>query len=104
MAKTSKIGKAEFIDMVTAKANESIEITKKDTKIVVEAVFSSIVDCMNKGINITIINFGSFVIQKVKARKGRNINDGSVINIPAHKRVKFTAGKDLKEAVEKKKK
>lgn len=99
-----KIGKTAFVDLVAEKANKEIDITKKDTEVVVNAVLDTIIDCMHKETNITIPNFGAFKIQEMKARKGRNIVDNSTIKIPAHKRVKFSAGKLLKEAVASKKK
>ena len=96
----SKIGKLEFIDQVAEKAG----ISKKDATIAINAAFDVITEDMKKGIDITVPGFGSFKVQEVKAKKGRNIATGETITIPKHKRVKFTAGKTLVDAVSKKKK
>ena len=96
----SKIGKLEFIDQVAEKAG----ISKKDATIAINAAFDVITEDMKKGIDITVPGFGSFKVQEVKAKKGRNIATGEAITIPKHKRVKFTAGKTLVDAVSKKKK
>lgn len=94
MAKT-RIGKQNFIDEVTTNANEIIEITKKDTDTMVNVVIDTIGEILQRGDDLVIPNFGSFKVQDVKARKGRNIQTGEIIKIPAHKKVKFTPGKEL---------
>ena len=47
--------------------------------------------------------FGSFSLSERAARKGRNPLTGESINIKASKTVRFKVGKELKEAVNKKK-
>ena len=39
----------------------------------------------------------------LEPRKGRNVQSGEEVKIPAHKKVKFTPGKKLTETVYKKK-
>ena len=99
-----RIGKHLFIDEVTTKANETIEITKKDTETMVNTVIDTIGEILQRGDNLVIPGFGSFKVRDVKARKGRNIATGEVIKIPAHKKVKFSAGKELNEKIATKKK
>ena len=54
------------------------------------------------GRNIELRNFGVFEIKVRKERKGRNPNKPQdVVRIPERAVVKFRAGKELKEAVEK---
>ena len=43
--------------------------------------------------------FGNFEVADYKARTGRNPQTGAVLEIPAGKRPKFTAGSALKKAV-----
>lgn len=90
-----KIGKTQLIEMVAEQSGYS----KKDTANILNAAFDAIKKCMTNGTDVTITDFGSFKVQFVKARKGRNIQTQEIINIPAHNRVKFTAGKSLSDAV-----
>lgn len=91
-----KITKQKFIDRVAKEAN----ISKKDANIVVNAVINVISDAMSNSEDIVIPDFGSFKIQKYKAKKGRNIHTDEPIIIPAHNKIKFTPGKALKARVE----
>jgi len=73
--------------------------TKKEAQAAVDCVFSSITKALKKKDTVTLIGFGTFKVQKRKARKGRNPQTGEVINIKAKKVPKFVAGKALKDAV-----
>ncbi len=95
----ARIGKIEFIDEVAKKAN----LSKKDATNAVESSIAIIEAAMKKGNDVVIPGFGSFKVVKVKARKGRNVQSGEEVKIPAHKKVKFTPGKKLTETVYKKK-
>lgn len=95
MAEKTRIGKQDFINEVTENANKTIVITKKDTDTMVNVVIDTIGEILQRGDDLVIPNFGSFKVQDVKARKGRNIQTGETIKIPAHKKVKFTPGKEL---------
>ena len=52
--------------------------------------------CLN---TITWVGFGTFKVDKRKARTGRNPQTGEKIKIKAKKVPKFVAGKALKDAV-----
>ncbi|MBO5435121.1 HU family DNA-binding protein [bacterium] len=93
------MGKIDFIQRVSEKAN----ISNKDTALIINAAIDTIGDIMKKGDKLVIPGFGTFQVQKVKARKGRNIQTNEEIKIPAHKKVKFNPGKTLTECVYKKK-
>ncbi|MEM2936709.1 MAG: HU family DNA-binding protein, partial [Candidatus Bathyarchaeia archaeon] len=54
---------------------------------------------LKKKDKVTLVGFGTFSVLQRKARKGRNPRTGKEINIPAKKVPKFTAGKELKDAV-----
>lgn len=90
-----RIGKTDFINAVSAKTG----ITKVDTQKIIDAAIDEITEQMKKGNDVVFTGFGSFKVAKVKARKGRNVRTGEEIKIPAHNRVKFTAGKILRETV-----
>lgn len=69
---------------------------------VVQKTLDYIAEDLISGNTIELRNFGIFEIKVRKSRKGRNPNrpENEVI-IPERTVVKFRAGKDLKEAVEK---
>ena len=65
----------------------------------VDAVFGSITKTLKKKGTVTLVGFGTFKVDKRKARKGRNPQTGEEIKIKAKKVPKFVPGKALKEAI-----
>lgn len=63
---------------------------------------SSVIDALSKGNEISLIGFGSFSVQKVEAREGRNPRTGNTLKIGAYNQPKFKVGQKLKDAVNKK--
>ena len=72
---------------------------KKQAQMAVECVFASITGALKRGESVTIVGFGTFKVDKRKARKGRNPQTGETITIGARNVPKFLAGKALKEAL-----
>jgi DNA-binding protein HU-beta len=61
----------------------------------VEAFMQSVIESMEKGNNVYLRGFGSFVV-KTKARKpGRNITAGTQVIIPAHCKPAFKPAKSF---------
>ncbi len=87
--------KAELIDKIAASAG----VTKADAAKSLDATIDSVKAALKKGQKVTLVGFGTFSVNKRKARKGRNPRTGQEIKIPATKVPKFTAGKSLKDAV-----
>ena len=77
-------------------------LTKTDSKKAVEAFFSSVEKALKKGDKVAVVGFGSWSVAKKEAREARNPRTGAVIKVPAKKVVKFKAGAELSEAVNKK--
>jgi DNA-binding protein HU-beta len=73
--------------------------TKKEAQAAVDCVFASITKALKKKDNVTLVGFGTFKVNKRKARQGRNPATGETINIKARKVPKFVAGTALKDAV-----
>ena len=73
--------------------------TKKAAQAAVDCVFESITKSLKKKGTVTLVGFGTFKVDKRKARKGRNPQTGETISIKAKKVPKFVAGKALKDAV-----
>ena len=87
-------------DLVEKVANEA-DLTKKDAEQLVEIIFDSITDSLNKGEKIELRGFGSFRVRQRNSRKGRNPKTGDTVQIPAKRVPFFKAGKELREMVDK---
>jgi DNA-binding protein HU-beta len=73
--------------------------TKKEAQAAVDCVFGSITQALKKKGAVTLVGFGTFKVDKRKARTGRNPQTGEEIKIKAKNVPKFVAGKALKDAV-----
>lgn len=91
------MNKTELVDHVAA----AVGLTKADAGRAVDAMFDGIGSSLEKGQDVTLIGFGTFVVRARKARTGRNPQTGKEIQIAASKLPGFRAGKALKEKVNK---
>jgi DNA-binding protein HU-beta len=83
---------ADAAGITNASANETLN-----------AITDSIRKTLKKGDKVTLIGFGTFSTAKRAKRDGRNPATGAKIKIPAKTLVKFKAGKELTDAVNKSK-
>lgn len=93
-------GKADVINAIAEQAG----ISKKEAAAAFDAFVSYVSDSCQRGERCTVPGLGSFSVSQRKAREGRNPRTNEKITIPASKNVRFKAGKDLREAVNVKKK
>jgi integration host factor subunit beta len=87
--------KAELVDEVAREA----ELTRKHSEVIVDAVFSSIVEALTLGDKIELRGFGSFRIRRRGSRTGRNPKTGQGVVVPAKKVPYFKPGKELRELI-----
>jgi integration host factor subunit beta len=87
--------KADLIDEISRLA----ELTRKDSEVVVETIFDSIVRSLRAGDKIEIRGFGSFRTRQRKPRIGRNPKTGDRVEVPAKKIPFFKPSKELKDLV-----
>ena len=73
--------------------------TKREAQAAVDCVLQSITKALKKKDTVTLVGFGTFKVDKRKARKGRNPQTGEEIKIKAKKVPKFVPGKALKAAI-----
>jgi DNA-binding protein HU-beta len=99
-AKPKQYTKAEFLKAVSDKTS----MTQADLDKALGGILEQIKNILAKGESIAFLGFGKFEVSERAARDGRNPQTGEKLKIPASKAVKFSSGKDLKEAVNKKKK
>jgi len=90
------MNKAELVEEVAAE----VGLTKKDVNNVLDAMTSAITDYLARGEKITLVGFGTFLVQSRKARQGVNPQTGDKIEIAAKDVPKFRPGRALREAVE----
>jgi integration host factor subunit beta len=74
-------------------------LTRKDSEIIVETIFDSIVTSLRAGDKIEIRGFGSFRTRQRKPRVGRNPKTGDRVDVPAKKIPFFKPSKELKDVV-----
>jgi integration host factor subunit beta len=85
--------KAELVEEVSRVS----DLTKKDSEIIVETVFKSIIDALHRGEKIELRGFGSFRLRQREPRKGRNPKTGDRVDVPPKKVPYFKPGKELKD-------
>lgn len=90
-------------DLIEKVAN-SASITKAEAERAINAFKGAVTDSLRKGNKVTLVGFGTFAVSQRRARRGHNPFTNELIKIPATKGIRFTAGKQLKEAVNKRKK
>ena len=90
--------KRDLVVKIAAETN----LTQSDVAVVVQKTLDYMGDELAQGNNIELRNFGVFEVKIRKSRKGRNPNaPTNEVVIPERVVVKFRAGKELKERVEK---
>jgi integration host factor subunit alpha len=87
------------IDLVEQVYNKVGSFSKKDAAEIVELVFDTIKQTLEKGEKIKISGFGNFVVRHKKARIGRNPQTGEEIEISARKVLTFKPSQVLKNVL-----
>ena len=87
------MNKSELIDKIADDAG----ITKAAAGRAIESFVDGITRTLRKGDRTTLVGFGTFSVSKRKGRMGRNPQTGATIEIKPKKVVRFRAGKELEE-------
>jgi integration host factor subunit beta len=87
--------KTELIE----KVSRAVEMTRKDSEVIVEAIFNSVVRALRSGDRIEIRGFGSFRTRQRQPRVGRNPKTGERVEVPAKRIPSFKPSKELKDLV-----
>lgn len=88
--------KADLIEEVSRLA----DLTRRDSEVIVETIFDSIVHSLRAGDKIEIRGFGSFRTRQRNSRVGRNPKTGDRVEVPAKKIPYFKPSKELKDLVQ----
>ena len=87
--------KADIIESVY----EKVGFSKKDSAEIVEMVFDTMKETLERGEKIKISGFGNFVIRAKNSRIGRNPQTGEEIEISARRVLTFKPSQVLKNAL-----
>jgi integration host factor subunit beta len=87
--------RAELVEDVARQS----QLTRRQSEVIVDAVFSSILDSLRRGDKIELRGFGSFRIRQRASRSGRNPKTGEGVVVPPRKVPTFKPGKDLRELI-----
>ena len=87
--------KVELIEDVS----HAVEMTRKDSEVIIEAIFDSVVRALRDGDKIEIRGFGSFRTRQRQPRVGRNPKTGARVEVPAKLVPYFKPSKELKDLV-----
>ena len=89
------MNKLELIEAISDKSG----LTKKDSKLALEAALESITEVLANKKDVALIGFGTFSVSQRAARKATVPGTSRVVDVPATTVPKFKAGKLLKNSV-----
>lgn len=87
--------KAELVSILSRSASGS----RASADRALGAFVAGVRESLRQGRPVTISGFGTFVVARRQARRGRNPRDGSPITIPASRVPRFRASRALKLSV-----
>jgi len=89
------LNKAELVTRVSRDTG----LTKVDVQRVLDAVLENVVRSLRKSEKVTLVDFGTFLVSRRRARPGHNPHSHEPMRIAARRWPRFAAGKALREAV-----
>jgi integration host factor subunit beta len=95
MTKQPTLTKADLI----AEVERITELKRTESETIVETIFESIIEALQKGDKIEIRGFGSFRTRQRRGRIGRNPKTGAKVEVPPKKIPFFKPSKELKDFV-----
>jgi integration host factor subunit alpha len=87
--------KADLVEAIHTK----VGFSKKESADIVEMVFDTIKETLEKGEKIKISGFGNFEVRDKRSRVGRNPQTGEVIEISARRVLTFKPSQVLKNVL-----
>lgn len=89
------MNKLQLIEAISLESG----VTKGDAKKSIEAFMDIVLSTLKEGDKITLSGFGTFLVEKKRARIGRDPRNGHPIKIASKNVVKFRPGLDLSEQI-----
>jgi integration host factor subunit beta len=87
--------KADLVEEVVRVSS----VSKKHAEIIVNTVFSSIIEALQADDKIELRGFGSFRVRRRRSRQGRNPKTGDRVEVPEKRIPYFKPGKELKDLI-----
>src|SRR6476659_5952946 len=87
--------KADLVEEVS----KVTELTRKDSEVIVDTLFDSVIKALKTGDKLEVRGFGSFRVRQRNARVGRNPKTGEKVEVPAKRVPYFKPSKELKDLI-----
>src|SRR5213076_2252620 len=87
--------KADLVEEVS----KVTELTRKDSEVIVDQLFESVIKALRTGDKLEVRGFGSFRVRQRNARVGRNPKTGEKVEVPAKRVPYFKPSKELKDLI-----
>ena len=87
--------KADLVDRVTSLG----DLTRRDSEVIVETLFDSVIHALKTGDKVEVRGFGSFRTRQRNSRTGRNPKTGARVDVPAKRVPFFKPSKELRDLV-----
>jgi len=87
--------KADLVEEVS----RVTELTRKDSEVIVDTLFDSVIKALKTGDKLEVRGFGSFRVRQRNARVGRNPKTGEKVEVPAKRVPYFKPSKELKDLI-----
>lgn len=87
--------KADIIEMIAKNGS----IPKKQAELIVNTVFSAILEALDSGDKVELRGFGTFKVKERKPHNARNPKTGSKVFVEAKKVPHFKPGRELKSLI-----
>ena len=88
---------ADLIERVDAEHG----VAKEHAKKILDSALAAIVAALENGDDVALAGFGRFKLSSRAARQGRNPATGETIEIPAARKLAFSAAKSVRDALNK---
>src|SRR5712671_110998 len=87
--------KADLVEEVA----KVTELTRKDSEVIVDTMFESVIKALKAGDKLEVRGFGSFRVRQRNSRVGRNPKTGEKVEVPAKRVPYFKPSKELKDLI-----
>src|ERR1700722_17822666 len=87
--------KADLVDRVTSLG----DLTRRDSAVIVETLFESVIHALKTGDKVEVRGFGSFRTRQRNSRTGRNPKTGAKVDVAAKRVPFFKPSKELRDLV-----